>query len=119
MAFRLALAMGHANPYALLAQLPDWVWHEWQGYALLEPWWASFDRQQAGATAAFFANAFLRKADGGQWAAQSFIPRLAQQTSGEQAATGQQGQSARQMLALAGILNAALGGKDLRRDRTH
>jgi hypothetical protein len=75
-AYRLALALGKANPDAMLAQLPHRVFVEWIEYTKLEPFGEERADLRAGIIASTIANCLARKKGQPAFKVKDFMPNF-------------------------------------------
>lgn len=78
-AFRLAKALGQANPDAMLARLPHRIWREWQEFAILEPFGEERADLRAGIIASTVANCMARDKGQPAFKPRDFMPQFEKQ----------------------------------------
>jgi len=75
-AFRLALALGHANPDAMLACMPFRIYREWHDYYQVEPFGEKRADFRSAIVAATVANAMGRAKGKPAFRLDQFIPKF-------------------------------------------
>lgn len=78
-AFRLALALGYANPEYMLASMPWRIWQDWIAYNALEPIGEERADLRAGIIAATTANCLARRKGKPAYRAADFMPKFGEQ----------------------------------------
>ena len=73
LAFRLALALGYANPDAMLAEMPDRIWREWLIYLRYDPFGNERGDIRLAALMTQIANLFGRKEGQPQYRVEDFL----------------------------------------------
>jgi len=76
LAFRLALALGYANPEYMLASMPWRVWHDWIEYAKVEPFGEERADLRSAIVAATVANCMARGKGKPAFRPSQFMPKF-------------------------------------------
>jgi hypothetical protein len=74
--FRLALALGHPNPDAMLAVMPYRIWQDWLEYAQIEPFGEERADLRAGIIASTVANCLARQKGRPAFRVEDFMPKF-------------------------------------------